>query len=111
MSKWVEDVALGALNEGVNQTTFLVLNVILFLAVLSLFALLFLCISASPSLVPHIAILLFIAICLWVSIFWLISSVGLVDVEDEDKSSGCAEEEDTRDCSDPAGTVSIKKEI
>ena len=106
-----EDVALGAVTEGVNQTTFLVLNVVLFLVVLSLFALLFLCISASPSLVPHIAVLLLIAICLWVSIFWLISSVGLVELEDgEEESSDGADEGGPKEGTGTAGSAPSKKE-
>lgn len=79
MSNWLNDLTYGAVTQGVNQTTFLVLNVCLFLAVISLLSLLFMSIHAFPALVPHVAVLLGLALGLWFLISWFIANIGLVD--------------------------------
>ncbi len=85
MASWVEDLAYGAITNGVNHPTFAALNVVLLLAVLSLTFLLFTSIQTNPALVPHAAFLLFLAIGLWAAIIWFISNIGLTDSEQQRK--------------------------
>jgi hypothetical protein len=85
MGSWAEDVAFGAISKGVNQPTFVVLNICLLLAVLSLAFLLFASIATNPALVPHVAFLLFLAIGLWGAIVWFIGNIGLTDAQEQRK--------------------------
>jgi hypothetical protein len=82
---FAEDVVFGAVSKGVNQPTFVVLNVCLFLAVLSLALLLLASISSNPALTPHVAFLLFLAIGLWAAIVWFVSNIGLTDPQEQRK--------------------------
>jgi hypothetical protein len=75
---WLEDVVLGAISHGVNLPTAVVLNIVLALAVGSLLILLLVSFYSHPALVPHVIVLLVLAVGLWVSINWFISNVGLV---------------------------------
>jgi hypothetical protein len=80
----LDDIATGALTNGVNWATFLALNVLLGLATLSLGALLLVSIRAAPALVPHAAFLLLLALGLWALVVWFVSAVvGLADPEQQ----------------------------
>lgn len=83
--QWLEDIANGAITQGVNQPTLLVLNGCLGLTVLSLVLLLLVSINSAPALAPHAAVLLVLALALWVAINLFIGSVGLVSAEDQQR--------------------------
>jgi ABC-type transport system involved in multi-copper enzyme maturation permease subunit len=85
MGSWAEDVLFGAVSQGVNHPTFVVLNVCLLLAVLSLASLLVASIASNPALVPHVAFLLFLAIGLWAAIVWFVSNIGFTDPQEQRK--------------------------
>lgn len=76
---------MGALGSGVNLPTLVVLNVITGGAVFTIALLLALSIYTNPPLVPHVCVLLFLSIGLWVAINWFISNVGLVEVAQQEK--------------------------
>lgn len=78
---WYEDIVLGALGSGVNHPTLVFLNVVMALAVASLLLLLAVSTVSHPPLLPHVVVLLLLAIGLWASINWFISNVGLVDAQ------------------------------
>lgn len=82
---WYEDVVLGALGSGVNHPTLVFLNVVMALAVASLLLLLAVSTVSHPPLLPHVVVLLLLAIGLWASINWFISNVGLVDAQVQQK--------------------------
>jgi hypothetical protein len=75
----LEDVLTGAVTGGVNASTFVALNALLFAAVLALGGLLAASARAAPALVPHASFLLVLALCLWGLIFWFVASVGFTD--------------------------------
>jgi hypothetical protein len=76
----LDDLLTGAITHGVNYTTFAVLNVLLFFAVLSIAGLLVAAAQSAPALVPHAAFLLALALLLWAAITWFVlSAVGLAD--------------------------------
>lgn len=72
---FVTDILVGAITKGVNAPTWVVLNVICGLAFTSLLFLLGTSYFYSPALVPHVWVLLILAIGLWVSINWYIQQV------------------------------------
>ncbi|GFR41932.1 hypothetical protein Agub_g2725, partial [Astrephomene gubernaculifera] len=82
---WYEDILVGALGSGVNAPTFVLLNVVIGLAVLTLCGLLAHSILRNPVLTPHVIVLLILAFGLWASINWLISNLGLTDAEEQHK--------------------------
>lgn len=77
MSDFITQIANGALEQGVNYPTFVVLNVALFAVLLSLIFLLAFALSSSPALVPHVLVLIFLAIGLWGLMIWLIGVTGI----------------------------------
>lgn len=85
----LEEVLTGAITHGVNASTFLLINALLLLAVVSLAALVLVSWSSAPALVPHAAFLLFLALGLWALIIWfVISVIGFVDPEKQRKELG-----------------------
>jgi hypothetical protein len=82
----LEDVLTGSVTHGVNSSTFIAINALLGLAVLSLASLLAVSLQGAPALVPHAAFLLLLALGLWVSIVWfVVAVVGLVDPAQQQK--------------------------
>ncbi|GMH35383.1 hypothetical protein BSKO_03251 [Bryopsis sp. KO-2023] len=86
-----DDIAFGAISGGVNISTLLCLNVVLFLCISSMIAWLVVSISAYPFLVPHIAFLLFMAIALSILINWFVLNAGLVDPKKQQEELGLGE--------------------
>ena len=60
-SGWVSDIVVGALGSGVNLTTLIAVNVVTFLAFLSLVFLL-ITVQDQTDIVPHIIVLIFFAL-------------------------------------------------
>lgn len=110
MSSWLQQLAEGALTEGVNGVTFIALNGILLLAVLSLLALLFISIASYPPLVPHAVFLLVLALVLWGLIIWFISNVGLVDSKPSAEAAAAAGEEEKQQPKQKGRAASSKQE-
>lgn len=80
----LEDVLTGAVTNGVNLSTFIVLNALLLVAVLSLASLLVLSLSGAPAAAPHCGALLLLALGLWASIDWyVICVIGFADPEQQ----------------------------
>jgi hypothetical protein len=75
---FLNDIATGAVSEGTNLATFIALNVVLLLVIFSLILLLAFSFTANPALVPHVLVLIFLAIGLWGLMIWLIGVVGVV---------------------------------
>jgi hypothetical protein len=80
---FISDVATGAITPGTNIATFVALNVVLLLVIFSLIVLLAFSLSANPALVPHVLVLIFLAIGLWVLMIWLIGVVGVVTTDQQ----------------------------
>jgi hypothetical protein len=85
LKRMLNDIAIGALAKGVNKNTLLALNTILAAAILSLLALLLVSIASYSFLVPHVCVLLVLAVLLTASINWFILSIGLVDSKEQEK--------------------------
>lgn len=83
MGNIVEDILYGALGRGVNKPTLALLNVLMAATVGTLLILLGLSVANNPPLVPHVCVLLVLAIALWVLINWFISNLGLADPEEQ----------------------------
>jgi hypothetical protein len=92
---FIADVATGALSPGTNIATFIALNVVLLLVIFSLIVLLAFSLTANPALVPHVLVLIFLAIGLWALMIWLIGVVGVVTTDqqqgEQEKLAGAAE--------------------
>lgn len=76
--EFFNDIATGAVSQGTNLATFIALNVVLLLVIFSLILLLAFSLTANPALVPHVLVLIFLAIGLWGLMIWLIGVVGVV---------------------------------
>ncbi|CAD7702571.1 unnamed protein product [Ostreobium quekettii] len=85
MAGWAEDIVFGALTSGVNKPTFVCLNIVLLLCVVTLGATLLLSIAAYPFLVPHLAFLLMLALGLWALIIWFVCNLGMTTSEQQRK--------------------------
>ena len=85
---FLEDIAVGAVTPGTNTATFLALNVVLLLVIFSLILLLAFSLTANPALVPHVLVLIFLAIGLWGLMIWLIGVVGTVKPADQQAPAG-----------------------
>lgn len=72
----------GLLQPGTNSATFLALNICLGLVAGSLLLLLASALASHPWLVPHAVALLVICVCLWASLLWFFSQVGLTQPPD-----------------------------
>lgn len=83
MSSFWQDVATGAVSTGVNGATFLALNAVLLAAIFSLILLLAFSLTANPALVPHVLVLIFLAVGLWGLMIWLIGVVGVQEAEQQ----------------------------
>lgn len=98
---FITDVATGAISPGTNLATFIALNVVLLLVIFSLILLLAFSLTANPALVPHVLILIFLAIGLWGLMIWLIGVVGVVKTEQQGEqeplAAAVAEAEPTKD--------------
>lgn len=93
---WLSDIAAGAVSSGVNLPTFVALNAALLAVILCLILLLAFSLS-SPGhafLVPHVAVLIFLAIGLWGLMIWLIGVVGLTDVSSSDAAAAAGGDSD-----------------
>lgn len=73
------------MQHGVNLPTYILINIILGLAVAALLLLLLVSFYSIPVLIPHVFVLLGLAIGLWVSINWFIGNVGLVSAQEQKK--------------------------
>jgi hypothetical protein len=76
MDFWGE-LASGAVSPGVNTATFLAVNVVLLAALLSLIVLLAASLASNSALVPHVLVLIFLAVGLWGGMVWLFGVVGV----------------------------------
>ncbi|KAG1666831.1 hypothetical protein FOA52_009455 [Chlamydomonas sp. UWO 241] len=82
---WVNDIVVGALGRGVNITTLVLLNVVVGCALGSILLLLAISVYGNPELVPHVLVLLVLGLCLWASLNWFISEMGLVDARTQEE--------------------------
>lgn len=82
---WLRDVVVGSLGHGVNNATFVFLNVIMGLALCALMMMLVASFWSYPAMVPHVMVLLALATGLWISINWLLGNLGLVDAEEQER--------------------------
>lgn len=82
------DVALGAITQGVNRPTWLVINAAVFFLWLTLAGLLYLSFSNLELawLVPHAGVMLGLCTILGALVNWFIASMGLTTAEDQEKS-------------------------
>jgi type VI protein secretion system component VasK len=99
MSDFFSQIATGAVESGVNYPTFIAINFVLFGVILSL--ILFLAAAASSPahnwLVVHIIVLIFLAICLWGALIYVLGLTGIVEgdqQQQEGKQEEAAEEEE-----------------
>lgn len=79
------DVAVGALSGGVNYSTLVLLNVTLALTFGTLLLLFWNSLVSNPALLPHVGVLLFLAVGLTVSINWFVLQIGLADPNQQQK--------------------------
>jgi hypothetical protein len=79
----LNDLVVGALSNGVNPSTLVLLNVVLVGVFGSLLLLLGSSISNNPALLPHVVVLLLLAVGLTVSINWFVLNIGLVNPKDQ----------------------------
>lgn len=89
------DIAAGALQPGTNLATFIAFNVALLLVIFSLIVLLAFSLTANPALVPHVLVLIFLAIGLWGLMIWMIGVVGVVPTEQQTAAAAEAEPSST----------------
>lgn len=92
MSDFLSQIATGALEQGVNYPTFIALNAVLFAVLLSLICLLAFALSSSPALVPHVVVLIFLAVGLWGLMIWLVGMTGIAAPKIEDKQQADQQE-------------------
>jgi predicted MFS family arabinose efflux permease len=85
---FINDIAVGAVTQGTNLPTFILLNCCLLAVVFCLIFLLAFSLTANPALVPHVLVLIFLAIGLWGLMIWLIGVVGVVDSSSSSDSKG-----------------------
>lgn len=85
MQSLLEDVLYGAVSPGVNLSTKLIMHVVLGLCVLSLVSLLAVSVLINPIWSVHAVVLLVLAVALWISMTWLIDTVGLTDSREQKK--------------------------
>lgn len=101
MSDFFSQIATGAVESGVNYPTFIAVNVVLFAVILSL--ILFLAAAASSPahnwLVVHIIVLIFLAICLWGALIYVLGLTGIVE-GDQQQQQG--EQEEAEEEQEPA---------
>lgn len=90
MSDFFSQVASGALESGVNYSTFIAINVALFAVILSLILLLAASLTSNPALVPHVCVLIFLAIGLWGLIVYVVNLTGLSDCAQQQQSEADA---------------------
>ncbi|KAL6785200.1 hypothetical protein ACKKBG_A02855 [Auxenochlorella protothecoides x Auxenochlorella symbiontica] len=83
---WLEDVLLGALSDGVNKPTLILLNVVLTACALTLLGLLYAVGGSSPDLLLHLGAVLLLAVGLTASINWLVIQTGTTAVEEQRKA-------------------------
>lgn len=82
---WLNDIFVGALSSGVNANTLVLLNTVLGLTFGCIFFLLWTAVSKNPALLPHVAVLIVLAIGLTASINWFVYNIGLVDPQQQNK--------------------------
>lgn len=87
---FLNDIATGAVSQGTNLATFIALNVVLLLVIFSLIFLLAFSLTANPALVPHVLVLIFLAIGLWGLMIWLIGVVGVVKSTEQQAGAAAA---------------------
>lgn len=102
---FLNDIAVGALNPGTNLATFVALNVVLLLVIISLIPLLAYSLTSNVALLPHVLVLIFLAVGLWGLMIWLIGVVGVVKTEQQQALSATNE-----DATALSSSSSIKKE-
>jgi hypothetical protein len=90
MMDFINDVAAGALTVGVNFSTFVAVQFVLLLAIFSLIILLALSFTAYPFLVPHVVVLIFLAVGLWGLMIWLVGMTGLQEQAADNSSTAAA---------------------
>lgn len=81
----IYDIVIGALSGGVNFSTLALLNIVLALTFGSLLLLAWNSTVHNPALLPHVAILLVLALGLTISINWFVSNIGLADPNQQKK--------------------------
>jgi len=82
------DIAVGAVSPGTNIATFIALNVVLLLVIISLIPLLAYSLTSNVALLPHVLVLIFLAVGLWGLMIWLIGVVGVVKTEEQQATNG-----------------------
>lgn len=90
---FINDIAVGAITQGTNLPTFILLNVILLTVLFCLIFLLAFSLTANPALVPHVLVLIFLAVGLWGLMIWLIGVVGVVNSSSSSKGGEGPEQE------------------
>ena len=96
------DVAIGAVTAGINQPTFVALNIVIGLLWLVIAYMLYHAATteALKPMAPHFALMLGICTCLIMLVNWYIANVGLTSTEEQKQSladSGQAAADDERD--------------
>ena len=72
-----------ALSSGVNANSLILLNLVLAGTFGSLILLFWSSVSKHPELLPHVFVLLLLAVGLTISINWVVSQLGLTDPKDQ----------------------------
>lgn len=90
------DVALGAITQGVNRPTWLVINAAVFFLWLTLAGLLYLSFTNAELawLAPHAGAMLGLCTILGALLNWFIASIGLTSAEEQEKSLIAQDETD-----------------
>ncbi|KAL4522586.1 hypothetical protein Ndes2526B_g01062 [Nannochloris sp. 'desiccata'] len=90
---FLEDILLGSISKGVNNATLIFINFSL-VGCIALLAGLIFSGGIPPDVVPHLAIVLFFAIGLTISVNWVVSQTGTVSpIEQRKEIFGGPEEE------------------
>jgi uncharacterized membrane protein len=93
MSAFFSAVAEGALQSGVNGSTYAALNGVLLLVVLSLVPLLAVALAGAPALVPHVLALLAIALALWGCVIYVVGVLATEEKPQTGDSKSSADKE------------------
>lgn len=81
----LQDVLEGAIARGINRPTVIAVHLAILACIGSLVFLLYITITAYPSMWPHVAVLLVLAFGLQIGMLWLVDEVGTVDVATQRK--------------------------